>query len=207
MAGADAMPEGLRAGVRRRLQVEAVDAVRLRRGRMEVEPDAVAVEAEKRLAQGPRDQYVGRGLQPQRLVPVHDACPDPGNRSGDPGREARRHRQRSADVRRCDRRHCGGDDDDHGGGERRPHVSDRPPRATRAARPTSSAAPASTIATTSSVEVPPPPIDDSASIVGAGVSDDSGPDQSTIDPSEYVCRTLNVYVFASLVDALKRNTA
>jgi hypothetical protein len=45
--------------------------------------------------------------------------------------------------------------------------------------------------------LPPPPSDDFASIVGAGVSEDSGPDQSTTVPSEYVCRTLKEYVFAS----------
>ncbi len=32
--------------------------------------------------------------------------------------------------------------------------------------------------------VPPPPSDDFASIVGAGASDDSEPDQLTIEPSE-----------------------
>ena len=37
-----------------------------------------------------------------------------------------------------------------------------------------------------SVELPPPPRDDFASITGAGVSEDSGPDQSTTEPSEYV---------------------
>ena len=38
----------------------------------------------------------------------------------------------------------------------------------------------------------PPPSDDTAFSVGAGASDDSGPVQSTTDPSEYVCRTANV---------------
>lgn len=47
-----------------------------------------------------------------------------------------------------------------------------------------------------SSEVPPPSSDVNASIVGAGAAEDSGPDQFTIDPSEYVCSTWNVYVFA-----------
>ena len=75
------------------------------------------------------------------------------------------------------------------------HARGRLPRDTDAA----SAAPASrtpttptTSATMASVELPPPPRDDFASITGAGVSEDSGPDQSTTEPSEYVCRTLNV---------------
>ena len=54
-----------------------------------------------------------------------------------------------------------------------------------------------------SVELPPPPSEDFASMVGAGVSDDSGPDQSTTEPSEYVCRTVNVYVLFE--SALARN--
>ena len=55
------------------------------------------------------------------------------------------------------------------------------------------ATPLTTSATIASVELLPPPKDDFASITGAGVSDDSGPLQSTTEPSEYVCRTLNVY--------------
>ena len=54
-----------------------------------------------------------------------------------------------------------------------------------------------------SVELLPPPSDDIASIVGAGLSDDSGPLQSTTEPSEYVCRTVNVYVLFE--SALARN--
>ena len=54
-----------------------------------------------------------------------------------------------------------------------------------------------------SVELLPPPSDDIASIVGAGVSDDSGPLQSTTEPSEYVCRTVNMYVLLEL--GLARN--
>ena len=39
----------------------------------------------------------------------------------------------------------------------------------------------------------PPPSDEAPpSIVGAGASDDSGPVQSTTEPSEYVCLTANV---------------
>ncbi len=47
-----------------------------------------------------------------------------------------------------------------------------------------------------SADTPPPPSELFASIVGAGAAEDSGPAQSTIDPSEYVCSTWNVYVFA-----------
>jgi len=57
------------------------------------------------------------------------------------------------------------------------------------------------------VNVPPPPKDERASIDGEGLSADSGPFQSTTEPSEYVCRTSNTYVIAPLVDALKRKTA
>jgi len=72
---------------------------------------------------------------------------------------------------------------------------------------TTSATPASTSATSASVDVPLPPMDERASIVGAGLSDDSGPFQSTTEPSEYVWRTSNTYVFAPLVEALKLKTA
>src|SRR5947207_13503766 len=54
-----------------------------------------------------------------------------------------------------------------------------------------------------SVELPPPPSELFASTVGAGVSDDSAPFQFTIEPSEYVCSTPNVYVLADA--ALARN--
>src|SRR5690348_2862547 len=57
-----------------------------------------------------------------------------------------------------------------------------------------------------SVDVPPPK-DETATIEGAGASELSGPDHSTTEPSEYVCRTSKEYVFAPLVDALKRKTA
>src|SRR5262249_16034156 len=43
-----------------------------------------------------------------------------------------------------------------------------------------------------SSELPPPPSEDFASMTGAGVSEDSSPDQSTTLPSEDVCRTENV---------------
>jgi hypothetical protein len=43
--------------------------------------------------------------------------------------------------------------------------------------------------------------------VGAGVSEVSGPDHSTTDPSEYVWRTANVYVFAASVRARNENAA
>jgi hypothetical protein len=55
----------------------------------------------------------------------------------------------------------------------------------------------------SSVDVPLPPIDETALIVGDGVSDESGPDQFTTLPSEYVCLTLKAYV--PLFDGLARN--
>ena len=52
----------------------------------------------------------------------------------------------------------------------------------------------------------PPPKEESDSTVGAGLSEVSGPFQSTTVPSEYVCRTSNVYVFDASVLALKRKT-
>ena len=62
-----------------------------------------------------------------------------------------------------------------------------PPSAARAksaiAPRTTPTAP-TTRAMTVSVEVPPPPSEAFTSIVGAGLSDDSEPFQSTIDPSE-----------------------
>ena len=50
----------------------------------------------------------------------------------------------------------------------------------------------------------PPPSESSDSIVGAGVSELSAPVQSTTEPSEYVCLTPNVYVFAESVPAEER---
>src|SRR5207248_1421965 len=89
---------------------------------------------------------------------------------------------------------CAGHDeeDDERAADRR-HVNVRPPvRATNDTAASTAANPETASATIASVELPPPPSDDFASTVGAGVSDDSGPAQSTTDPSEYVCRTLNV---------------
>ena len=62
-----------------------------------------------------------------------------------------------------------------------------PPRERRAPIATTSAIAPSASATIVSVLVLLPPSELFASIVGAGASDDSGPDQSTIEPSEYVC--------------------
>src|SRR5436190_2646221 len=88
------------------------------------------------------------------------------------------------------------DDDDHGGdagGQRRDrceqadrHASGRPPpRTSRPASARNSASAPRATATIASVEVPPPPAsEETALMVGAGVSDDSGPDQSTTWPSE-----------------------
>src|SRR5439155_16410672 len=70
----------------------------------------------------------------------------------------------------------------------------RPDLPMRLATATTSASTASASATIPSVLLPPPPSEAFASIVGAGVSADSGPDQSTTLPSEYVCRTVNAYV-------------
>src|SRR5439155_6954429 len=69
------------------------------------------------------------------------------------------------------------------------------------------ASPATTIATISSAdEFPPPARESFASIRGDGVSDDSGPDQSTTSPLEYVCLRVKAYVFAPLALALKPKT-
>ena len=61
---------------------------------------------------------------------------------------------------------------------------------------TTPAAP-STSATIASNELLPPR-EPFASTVGAGVPEDSGPDQSTTLPFEYDWRTSNVYVFADV---------
>src|SRR5204863_3860477 len=88
------------------------------------------------------------------------------------------------------------------------HASARlPDWANKPATATTSASAASATATIPSVLLPPPPSEDFASIVGDGVSEDSGPAQSTTVPSEYVCRTLNAYVFAASVDARNWKTA
>jgi hypothetical protein len=73
----------------------------------------------------------------------------------------------------------------------------------------SSAPTAPTIsATIARVELPPPPPNELlASIVGAGVSELSGPVQSTTEPSEYVCLTPNVYVLLESVRPRKENAA
>src|SRR5690242_19416059 len=87
------------------------------------------------------------------------------------------------------------------------HVSERsPPRPVKIAIPaTTSATIESTRATMPLVEVPPPPPNDETdSRRGAGSSEFSGPVQSTTDPSEYVCRTLKMYVFDDPTLALKR---
>src|SRR5439155_324980 len=90
---------------------------------------------------------------------------------------------------------CGGQRRDPGGSPARGHVSERAPR--RVARPTierTSARPAAISAMTSSVLLPPPPPPNelSDSTVGAGVSELSGPDHDTTEPSEYVCWTVNL---------------
>ncbi len=54
------------------------------------------------------------------------------------------------------------------------------------------------MATIVSADTPPPTTELTLSIVGAGAADVSGPAQFTIDPSEYVCSTWNVYVLAAL---------
>src|SRR5437867_7224382 len=78
-------------------------------------------------------------------------------------------------------------------------LPDRPTKpaaaATRASTPTARATMANVLLP------PPPPREDFASTFGAGESDDSGPAQSTTVPSEYVCRTLKVYVFEASVEA------
>src|SRR5439155_6940930 len=85
-----------------------------------------------------------------------------------------------------------------------PHASVRlPVPPSSAAMPTTSATPPRTSATIASVEVPPPPSELLASIVGAGASELSGPVQSTTLPFVYVWRTSKVYVL--LASVLARN--
>ncbi len=112
-----------RRSARRRTQLGAVDAIRLRRGRAEVEPDAAGVEPEQRLAEDPGHGHDGgRGrAQPQRLVAVRDLCVDAGHGLRDARGEVRRDGKCAADVRRGD---AGGDrrDADDAEDEREPHV-------------------------------------------------------------------------------------
>src|SRR5205807_10480355 len=93
------------------------------------------------------------------------------------------------------------------GGERRydhcrderasPHASARfPEPATTPTIETRSATPATASATIPRIDEEPPS-DDFASIVGAGVSELSGPLQSTIEPSAQVWRTFMSYVLLS----------
>ena len=94
----------------------------------------------------------------------------------------RRGRQRQ---RSCGRREGNQDDASHATGR-------LPPRVASATPPSRTPIPPTTSAMIAKVELPPPPSEDFASITGAGASDDSGPLQSTTEPSEYVCRTANV---------------
>jgi hypothetical protein len=65
------------------------------------------------------------------------------------------------------------------------HASERLPPESSASPPSTIPIAPTTSATIASVELdPPPPKDDLASIVADGVSEDSGPLQSTTDPSE-----------------------
>src|SRR5581483_8716745 len=115
------------------------------------------------------------------------------------GRSARRgDRPQQVGVRER-RRRSGQEDRSDADGERQatrePHASGRLAPETRPT-PASTAATIATIsATIPSIELPPPPRDDFASTAGAGVSELSGPFQSTTEPSEKVCRTSNVYGF------------
>ncbi len=102
----------------------------------------------------------------------------------------RRHRPDQIRVRRRSARYHDADGNrgcDRGDDPPPPaHASSRSPerRLTSANPPTASPRTPTISATIASPEDPPPPKDDFASIVGAGESDDSGPDQFTIDPSE-----------------------
>ena len=183
------VPERRRVRIRRGAQVEPVDPVGLRRQRAEVQPHTTTVEAEQRLAERARHGHDDRPghAQPQRLIAVDDFRVERRSRrreARDARGEVRRHGQRLADVGRRDLRHRRRREPRDCRHEREPHVSDRPPRAASEPTETSSASAPSASATIVSVEVPPPPMDESASIVGAGASDDSGPVQSTTDPSE-----------------------
>src|SRR5439155_15879029 len=102
----------------------------------------------------------------------------------DPARRRRRAQQCRVCPRRSrqderDRRHKG----DRASSPPETHASDLFPES-RPTAPSTRAAPATINATIARVELPPPPIELLASSRGAGVSDDSGPDQSTTSPSE-----------------------
>src|SRR4029077_16192766 len=57
-----------------------------------------------------------------------------------------------------------------------------------------SASTATTSAMSATTELPPPPIESLASIVGVGLSESAAPSQLTSARSEYVCCTANAYV-------------
>src|SRR5689334_10608024 len=97
----------------------------------------------------------------------------------------RERRRREQECSRCNDRDA----------ERASHASERFPPANSASPPSTTPIPPTTSATIARVELELPPSELLTSSVGDGVSDDSGPFQSTTDPSLYVCRTPNVYVF------------
>src|SRR5207253_11180744 len=110
-----------------------------------------------------------------------------------------RHRANEVRVRRRRRRDRQRDDDpdvEPNTPQPQPaaHASGLPLFETRARPPSRMPTAPTTSATIASVELPPPPSELFASTVGAGASDDSEPFQFTIEPSEYVCSTPNVYV-------------
>ena len=110
----------------------------------------------------------------------------PGRAVHDPAR--RGHRPQERGVRpRCGRpgEHRRQRDEDRDSPAADGHASERPPfRESRPTIATTSAAPPRISATIASVELPPPPSELFASIVGEGESELSGPDQSTTEPSE-----------------------
>ena len=110
-----------------------------------------------------------------------------GRRRRTQGHARRRHRLHQVGVGGRRRRH---DQRDRAGREKgsdppaRAHAICLPPREKSAIAPSTTPIAPTTSAMIASVEVPPPPSELFASIVGAGASEDSDPDQLTIEPSE-----------------------
>jgi hypothetical protein len=104
VARGQAVPERTRLRVRVGTQVQAVDAVRLRRQRAQVDEHARSVEAQQRLTLDPGDENGGVGVdvQPQLPVAVDDLRSHRvggGLDAADPGLEVGRHRRALPDMR------------------------------------------------------------------------------------------------------------
>src|SRR5439155_26299116 len=88
------------------------------------------------------------------------------------------------------------------------HASERLPEPATSATTASTAASAATArAIQETIEEPPPASESLDSSVGAGLSELSGPVQSTTEPSEYVCLTPNVKVLLESARPWNENAA